>query len=224
MLQLAKTLHFKFWQLLAWLLILGAILITLLRVALPLFDLTDYRQEIEQAVERHFGMALRLSGIHAQMRDARLALKFDNISLLDPRTQAPRIHFREAHIQINLLRSLFNGELILGRVLLVGGRLNLLRDQDGVFSINGFRLAGGSDFPFGPLLSRLQLRVKDCEIHWQDRLQGTAPMHLYRVSGRLVSNSRRHRMAVVSHIGQEGRERLQVIADLQEGSEDPLAF
>ena len=224
MLQFVKYLQCKIWQLLAGLIILLALLLTLLRVALPLIDLTDYRAEIEQAVEQRIGMPLRFHTLHAQLRAARLALKVDNISLLDPQTKTPRIHFREAYIKINLLRSLFNGELILGRVLLVGGRLSLLRDRDGVFSVNGFRLGDGHHFAIGPLLSRLQLSVRDCEIHWQDRLQDTAPMHLYQVNGRLDSDSRRHRLALVSQIGLEGKERIRLAADLREGKADPLAM
>ncbi len=223
MLRIAKYLHNKFWLLLAWLIILLATLLTLLRLLLPLLDLTDYRQEIERVVEQRVGMPLRIGSMHGEMLDARLAIRFQIISLLDPQTQAPRIHFREAHVQINLLRSLLNGELVLGKVLLVGGRLHLLRHPDGVFSVNGFRLVGGQNIFAGPLLSRLQLSVRDSEIHWQDQLTEAAPVHFHRVHASLINSGRRHRVAAVAQVGLLGAERLQLMADLWEGATDPLA-
>ncbi|MEW8299663.1 MAG: hypothetical protein AB2712_12580, partial [Candidatus Thiodiazotropha sp.] len=60
MLNAAKYLHTKFWQILAWLVIAAALLITALRLLVPVIDLDPYRREIERVAEEAAGVDLKI--------------------------------------------------------------------------------------------------------------------------------------------------------------------
>jgi uncharacterized protein (TIGR02099 family) len=222
MLHIAKIIHAKFWLLLAWLIILLALLSSLLKLWLPQLDLESYRQEIEGLVQQKTGLPLRIGSINAELLDANLALRFSDITLLDPQTKQPRVQFREAYIQIQLLRSVLNRQLILGEGVLIGGRLNLIRHLDGGVSINGFRHDGEQPLLDTRFLRRSKLALQDSEIHWHDLLNESAPLHFTQVDAKLYNRASRHQLTAVARLGLEGTERLRLMFDLTEAEGEPL--
>ncbi|MEN8168538.1 MAG: hypothetical protein ABFR65_13815, partial [Pseudomonadota bacterium] len=88
---LTKSLYSRSWLFVAWLIISSAILLTLLRLFLPLADLSPLRAEIERVAESVAGMPLRIGSMHAEMHNAHLALHLTDISLVDPKTGMARL-------------------------------------------------------------------------------------------------------------------------------------
>ena len=223
---LAKNLYRKLCLFVAWLIISSAILLTLLRLFLPLLDLSPIRAEIERVAEAVAGMPLRIGSMHAQMHNAHLALHLTDISLVDPKTGIPRLHLREAHADIHLLRSLLRGELILGRGRVVGARLEIVRYPDGSLTVNGFKegLGEGRGSLAGLFLRRTQLRLRDSEIHWKDLASEAEPLHFSRVNANLFNSDVRHRLIASARLGSGSSEQVHLMVDLLEGTDDPLAL
>ncbi|MEN8168423.1 MAG: DUF3971 domain-containing protein, partial [Pseudomonadota bacterium] len=171
------------------------------------------------------GMPLRIGSMHAEMHNAHLALHLTDISLVDPKTGMARLHLREVHADIHLLRSLRQGELILGRGRVVGTRLDFVRYPDGSLTVNGFRegLGEGRGSLAGVFLRRTQLRLRDVEIHWKDLASEAQPLHFTRVNGNLFNSDVRHRLVASARLGAGSSEQVHLMVDLLEGRDDPLA-
>ncbi|WP_316367654.1 YhdP family protein [Candidatus Thiodiazotropha sp. CDECU1] len=89
MLSVAKYLHLKFWQILAWLVILAALLLSALRLFVPVIDLDPYRREIERVAEEGAGVDLKIGDMKAQVKGIHLALNFTDVSVLDDKNTSP---------------------------------------------------------------------------------------------------------------------------------------
>jgi uncharacterized protein (TIGR02099 family) len=226
MLRVVRYLHGKFWLATAWLVILLAILLTAARLLLPMVDLGPYKQEIEHIVEASAGKPLAIGRMQAELRGFRLALKFDDVSLLDQDGATPLLHAREVHVDIELLRSLLSGQLKLGGAMVVGTRLRVERHADGSFSLHGLESAGTG--PSGSvtsvLLGQSRLRLYDTEILLQGVNPDRAPLRLSSVAVDLLNDGVHHQLSVKAKIGAEARETVRFIADLREGDEASMAL
>lgn len=225
MLHIARYLHGKFWLAMAWLVIALAILLSAVRLTLPLVDLTPYKLELERIVEAEVGKPLTIGRMQAQLHGFRLALKFIDVSLYDREDTPALLQAREVRADIQLLDSLLSGELKLGGGLVVGTRLLIERDADGSISIQGMEAGGGDDSGAvtGVLLARSHLRLLDSEILLKGAHPDTPPLLLSGVAVDLINDDQQHSLSVKAQIGQQGGETLRFIAELEEGREDPLA-
>ncbi|MCU7906712.1 MAG: TIGR02099 family protein [Candidatus Thiodiazotropha sp. (ex Epidulcina cf. delphinae)] len=226
MLNAAKYLHAKFWQALAWLVILLAVLITGLRISLPGIDLEPYQREIERVAERTAGMPLSIGAMQAHLRGGRLALRFTGVSVLDEQSAEPLLYAPEVFVDIQLLKSLFSGQLQLGSARVIGTKLQLQRLPDGTVALQG--LGDVSDDNPGAvaavLLGQNHLRLFDTEIHLESAIPGRLPLRLSGVTVDLLNDGLRHQLAVTSRVGREAREKVHLIADLRQPDEDSLAM
>ena len=226
MLSIARYLHAKFWLAVAWLVILLAILLTTLRLVLPAIDLASYQREIERIVEQRAGKSLAIGGMQAELKGFRLALKFSEVSLFNKDATHPLLHAREVHIGIELLRSLLNGRLELGSATVIGTRLKLRHHSDGGISLQGLEGGGGGDGEGveGLLLGQSHLRLYDSEILFKGALPDSAPVRLSGVAVDLLNREGRHQLSIKAKIGPQAEEAVRLIAELEEGKENALAF
>lgn len=226
MLRVALYLHGKFWLAMAWLVILLAILLTAVRLLLPMVDLGPYKQEIEKIVEAGAGKPLIIGRMQAELRGFRLALKFDDVSLLDEEGARPLLHAREVHVDIELLHSLLSGRLKLGGAMVVGTRLRVEQHEDGSFSLHSLQTSGAE--PSGAitsvLLGQSRLRLYDSEILLKGVNPDRPPLRLSSVAVDLLNDDTHHQLSVKAKVGPEARETVRFIADLREGEEAPMAL
>ena len=220
MLQIAKYLHGKFWLLLSWLVIFTAVVLVLLRLFLPLIDLTPYKAEIERIAEMAAGMPLKIGSMKIELHRAHLALKFSDISLLDTETQLSRLHFKEAHADIRLLASLLNRRLTFGGAMVSGTSLRVIRRWDGSFMVNGFQEASADEqgSVTGFFLRGTRLRVQDSVVYWLDEKSRMPALRFTQVNVDLLNGERRHRLQATMRLGEEETETLELMADLEEGA------
>lgn len=221
MLKLAKLLHYHLWKLLAWLLILLAVLLTILRLALPYVDLERFRGDFELMAREAIGLPLKIGLVQAELRGFRLNLKLSDIDLYDPQTDNLKLHIPQIQARIHLLRSLLQGSPVLGKGVLIGADLAVTRAPDGGISINGYRLSGGesADGGVGKLLSHSELRLHDSYVLWDDQLSGQAPIRLSQVDMLLLNRGDRHQLAVHAALGDAVNERIALQADVRLGVE-----
>jgi uncharacterized protein (TIGR02099 family) len=225
MLRIARYLHGKFWLVMAWLVILVAILLTLLRLLLPQVDLSDYRHQIERIVEAEVGKPLVIGRMQADLRGFRLALKFSDVAVYDEEGAAPLLQAREVRVDIELLNSLLSGELKLGGGQVVGTKLLIERHADGSVSLQGMTAQGGGDSGAlsGMLLGQSNLRLYDSEILLKGAHADTPPLLLSGVAVDLINDNDDHSLSVKAKVGPRGEETLRFIAQLREGKEEALA-
>jgi len=226
MLSVARYLHAKFWLAVAWSVILLAILLTALRLLLPAIDLEPYQREIERIVEDHAGKPLVIGEMQAELRGFRLALKFSEVSLFNKDATHPLLHAREVHIGIELVRSLLNGRLELGSATVIGTRLKLQRHSDGGISLQGLESGGGGDAEGveALLLGQSHLRLYDSEILLKGAAPDRSPLRLSGVAVDLLNREGRHQLSIKAKIGPQAEEGVRLIAELEEGEENALAF
>ncbi|MEJ2591441.1 MAG: YhdP family protein [Candidatus Thiodiazotropha sp.] len=219
MLKLARYLHGKFWLAMAWLVILLAVLLTAVRLLLPVVDLGPYKQDIVQIVETGAGRPIAIGQMHAELRGFRLALKFDDVSLFEPDGTTPVLHAREVHVDIELLHSLLSGRLRLGGAMVVGTRLQVERHADGSFSLHGLQQAESaepSSAVTSVLLGQSRLRLYDSEILLKGVNPERPPLRLSSVAVDLLNDDNRHQLSVRAKVGPEAGETIRFVADLRE--------
>lgn len=231
MLKVARYLHGKFWQAMAWLVILLAILLTAARLLLPVVDLAPYKQEIVHIVEAGTGKPISIGDIHAELRGFRLALKFDDVSLFDQDGSTPLLRAREVHVDIELLHSLLGGGLKLGGAMVVGTRLRVERHADGSFSLHGLQTVGSESSGAEPsgavtsvLLGQSHLRLYDSEILLKGVNPERPPLRLSSVAVDLLNDGSHHQLSVKAKVGPQARETIRFVADLREAEGEPMAL
>ena len=226
MLKVARYLHGKFWLVMAWLTIALAILLSGVRLWLPMVDLAPYKEEIERIVKADAGMPLTIGRMQAELNGFRLSLKFFHFALYQTDMSKPLVQAREVWVDVELLNSLLSGELKLGGGLVVGTRLLIERNADGSVSVQGMVPQGGGDSGalHELLLGRSHLRLYDSEILLKGPHPGTPPLELSEVAVDLINDDEFHSLSVKARIGPKGEETVRFIADLEQGQEtDPLA-
>jgi uncharacterized protein (TIGR02099 family) len=225
MLHIARYLHGKFWLVMAWLTIILAVLLTAVRLFLPLVDLGPYKQQIERIVEAEAGKPLSIGRMQAELHGFRLALKFFKVALYEQEDSSPLMEAREVRVDIELLDSLFSGELKLGGAVVVGTQLLIERHGDGSFSLQGLlaRGNGNSNALVGVLLGRSHLRLHDSEILLKSSYPGTPLLEFSGVAVDLINDDEHHSLSVKARVGRRGEEVVRFIVELQEGEDYPLA-
>ncbi len=226
MLTVAKYLHARFWQSLAWLVIIAALLISTLRLIVPLIDLDPYRREIERVAEEGAGVDLKIGDMKAQVKGIHLALNFTDVSVLDEKSSEPLLYAPEVLVKIQLLESLISGRLRLGEATVIGTKLKLERFSDGSVALQGMGgvSEGDPDTVAAILLGQNQLRLLDTEIHLKSAIPGQSPLRLSGVNLELRNDGLRHQLSLSTRIGKRGEESVRLIADLLQKDASSLAM
>jgi uncharacterized protein (TIGR02099 family) len=226
MLSFAKYLHTKIWQLLAWLVITVALLITALRLFVPLIDLDPYQRVIERVAEEGAGVDLEIGDMKAQMKGLHLALRLADVSVLDEKNSESLMYAPEVLVNIQLIRSLISGRLQLGEVSVIGTKLKLERYSDGSVALQGMGSVGEGDPDTVAtiLLGRNQLRLLDTEIHLKSAIPDQPPLRLSGVNVELFNNGLRHKFSLSTRIGKQGEESVRLVADLLQKDANSLAM
>jgi uncharacterized protein (TIGR02099 family) len=226
MLTVAKYLHTKLWQSLAWLIIAAAILISTLRLLVPLIDLDPYRREIERVAEAGAGFDLKIGEMRAQVKGVHLAINFTNVNVLDENNSEPLLHAPNVLVNIQLLKSLFSGSLQLGDATVIGTKLKLERYPDGTVSLQGMGgvSEGDPDTLVSILLGQNQLRLLDTEIYLKSAIPDQPPLRLSGVNLELRNNGLRHKLSLSTQVGKRGEESVRLVADLLQKRANSLAM
>ncbi|MES9944326.1 MAG: YhdP family protein [Candidatus Thiodiazotropha sp.] len=226
MLSVAKYLHLKFWQILAWLVILAALLLSALRLFVPVIDLDPYRREIERVAEEGAGVDLKIGDMKAQVKGIHLALNFTDVSVLDEKNNEPLLHAPQVLVNIKLIQSIIAGQLQLGEASVIGTKLKLERFSDGSVALQGMGEVseGDPDTVAAILLGQNKLRLLDTEIYLKSAIPNQPPLRLSGVNVELLNNGLRHQLSMSTQIGKRGEESVRLIADLQQRSAASLAM
>ncbi len=226
MLSVARYLRAKLWLVLAWLVILAALVISALRLLIPVIDLEPYQREIERVAEEASGLDLTIGDMKAHVRGVHLVLDFTDVSVLDELSGEPLLYAPQVFVDIQLLQSLISGRLQLGEASVFGTRLKLERFPDGAISLQGMGgvSEGDPDTVAAILLGQNRLHLFDTEIHLKSAIPNQPPLRLSGVNVELFNNGLRHKLSLSTNIGSQGDESVHLIADLLQKDANSLAM
>ena len=152
--------------------VLGAILVTALRLALPLAD--DYRDQVAEMLSKRLGYPVQVGALSVRLSGLTLRLTLDNVVLRDPRTRAEVLSLRALELDLDPNDSLRLGSPQWSALTLVGARLAVHRLRDGRVQVLGLAaLAMNDPRTLELFLSQGHLNLIDSEILLvDDRLGG----------------------------------------------------
>lgn len=132
---LRKTWHWC-WGIVAFALIAAAVLLTVVRLALPF--LGEYRAEAEHRVEQYLGVPVRIGHMDVEWHGLGPRLKLTDVAIQGPPPAGHPVHFDEAYVDLGLVHRDGWVRLAIRGVSLVGVRLNITVDDTGRLSLLGF--------------------------------------------------------------------------------------
>jgi len=177
-------------------LILLAVLMTVLRLALPVAD--RYRDALTQALSVRLDHPVSVARLRLRLVGWSPQLVLSNVTIGARHGGADLLRLRALQLDLDPLASLLAGAPRLRLLTLVGAELALHRARDGRVGLVG--LAGpGPDDPgaLATLLSARELAITDGDLHVTDDALG-AQLRLTRLSLRLHNRGRFHRFALAA--------------------------
>jgi uncharacterized protein (TIGR02099 family) len=121
---------------------LGTGLVILLAVAVGLFRLflprlPEYQEEIKEWANAAIGMQVEFSGMDARWRLRGPELNFYDAELVSQDSALPILNAEEVRVGVGLMRLLLDRELVADRILIRDTTVDLARDKDGTWRVQG---------------------------------------------------------------------------------------
>jgi uncharacterized protein (TIGR02099 family) len=165
---------------LAGALILAALLLGALRLAVA--RVPENAARIQAWVEQQTDLRLEFSALDAQLRWWGPEIVLRDVRVLDRDPGQALFEAREAAVSLDVWNLFRTGELVAGRVRIVGPAITVVRLADGRIRLLGQRERPADRPPFD--LDRLPagfLAVEDATVHYRDLKSGRGPWTLRRV-------------------------------------------
>jgi len=205
------------------LLLLVALLTVVVRVHL-LPSLQTYRSQLEQLVEAEIGQPIKIGYITAGIWGIHLEAVLKDVALIDPKSGEQQLYARELHAQINLKESLVEQRLKLGKIMLVGTKLQLNLQKDGTVVLEGFETSASSSSDSaaaGVLFQESELLLQDSEVYWKNHRLDAAPLRFSKVNVALVNRGGQHWLKGEAQLGNNLRSRIELRAELAGNLAEP---
>jgi uncharacterized protein (TIGR02099 family) len=187
-----RLLH-ALWLLLVLLLALTAAALTAVRLLVPM--LGEYRLEAEKLASEALHRPVSIGRMEASWRGFNPVLKFKGISVAGNGSEDGRLAFEQVWVGLDLPRYLFDRQVRLASIDVIGAEVGVVRDRDGRIYID--RLPGnGSDAPFAPgLLDGGRLSLHNSEITFRDLKTGRPPLQFSNATLTLRNSGSRHTLS-----------------------------
>lgn len=210
-----RTTTFCLRSLLLLLVLIGLTIIAVRSYLLP--SMQQYRGELEQIVEQEVGLPIKIGSISAGLWGTHLEIVLKQIELIDPKSGNSQLKARELHAQINLIESLMERRLKLGKIMLVGTRLELLMRRDGTVVLEGFDSNGpsaGESGAGGLLFQESELLLHESEVYWKNQRLNAPPLYFSDVDVALVNRNGKHWLKAGAQLGWQAQSRIELRAEL----------
>ena len=170
-------------KLLKYSIYLGTTLVILLAVGVGLFrlflpKLPEYQEEIKAWANAAIGMQVEFSGMDARWRLRGPELNFYDAELVSKGNSLTVLNAEEVRVGVGLMRLLLDRELVAERVLIRDTAIDVSRDEDGAWTIEGIALDALIDSQMGSVDSSgpLTFEGEDIRInfHQPERAQAVS--------------------------------------------------
>lgn len=190
-----KRLYHSILYLIAFAVLTSAIVITLVRLALP--GIGGYRQQTQDWISQYMNYPVVISNIDADWNSWNPKLHLHQVSILDPVSNKQILKFQSVLIRIDILKSLIRNEIIPKTITISDLSLTLIRRQDGSITASEYL---PDDFKGKQLnndalakwfLAQKDILVKKAQITLLDLNGNDAPLLLSDVTLRIRNNDYR---------------------------------
>jgi|UPI000376CA92 uncharacterized protein (TIGR02099 family) len=197
---------FMMYRLIHWALRLGllalillAVLLTALRLALPLAD--RYREPLAQALSARLERPVSVETLRLRLVGWSPQLVLANVTIGSQGGGADLLRLHALQLDLDPFASLMAGEPRLSLLTLVGAELALHRAHDGRVSLVGLGDSGTDDpGALALLLTARELAITDGDLHFADDALGGAQGRLARLSLRLHNTGPLHQFALAASL------------------------
>lgn len=117
----------KVWQVFAVTLVIVAVLVSLLKLSLPYAN--DYKTSIESLIYRQLNVELSIGSISASWQGTGPALVLENVSFEDNQNAPISLHIDNTSLQVNVVQSLRQWQLVSNYFVLDGFKANIHLDR-----------------------------------------------------------------------------------------------
>ena len=208
---------------LAWIglagLILLALLMTTLRLALPITD--HYRDAIVQTLSQRLGYPLRVETLTLRLSGWFPRLVLGNAALTCPENGSDLLRLQALELDLEPIASLRTGKPQIRSLTLVGARLIIERKPDGRVSVAGLGALNTDDPRALELfLDQGRLNLTESEVLIRDDALGSEMIRLTDVRLRLHNTGLTHQLELIAQAPAAPATRVRVLADLQGDARD----
>lgn len=188
------------WAVFAWCTVAAAVLLTALRLLLPLGG--HYKNELVHAVTESLGQPLRVAAFEPEWHGLGPEFVLKGVQLLDARGARPILSLREVRVGIDLVNSLMHRRLEDSHLTLSGVDITLVRHRDGRLGIEGFGAAAAGattrqvlDKVQAWLQAQRRITIADGDVYWHDERGGRPSLHFAHVELGLRNNGQHHEVS-----------------------------
>ncbi|WP_295443027.1 AsmA-like C-terminal region-containing protein [uncultured Thiodictyon sp.] len=179
-------------------LILLAVLLTVVRLALPFAD--RYREPLTQALSARLHHPLTVETMRLRLVGWSPQLVLANVTIGSQQGGADLLRLRALQLDLDPFASLMAGEPRLSLLTLVGAELALHRARDGRVGLAGLAEPGTDDpGALATLLTARELAITDGDLRFTDDALGGAQIRLTQLSLRLHNAGRLHRFTLAAN-------------------------
>jgi uncharacterized protein (TIGR02099 family) len=200
--------------------IASALLLGLTRLLLPTVE--HFRPQVQTWISTQVGRKVEIGSLRAGWRGWTPVLHLGAVRVFGAKGQE-LARFRAARVSVDVLGSLVQGSLRVGRLWVNGASFTVTRRADGSLAIAG--MAGsGSAAGSGVarwLLAQHRLALEDATVIWHDERAQRPPLALDAVNIRLENVGTHHRLSGTGELPRELGRRLGFAADLRGDVDTP---
>ncbi len=179
----------------AFVILTSAILITVIRLALP--EIGHYRQQTQDWISQYMNHRVEISNIDASWNRWTPNLRLHKVSIIDPVSNEKILDFNSVLISIDILRSLYRNEVIPESIIISDLSLTLIRRQDGSITASRYlpddfeEEQTNNDALAKWFLAQKNILVKKAQITLFDMNQNDGPLLLSDATLRMRNNDYR---------------------------------
>lgn len=216
------------WGSTAALVISVALLVSIARLLLPLLD--QYRVQVEALASEQLGRPVRIGAITAGWQGMEPDLRLQDVTVLAKDGSSTWLTMAEVRASLDLFDTLRNGRLETGTISLVGGSLDVVRHEDGSYSVAGVATGSGGVAGHGGrrllqwLMARDRVRLQGATLRWRDARISSQPLQIAQLSLDLRRVGERYRLGGIGKLGGDSDAELQFALDLAGDPEQPQSL
>lgn len=180
--RLSRKLFGLLWAGTAAVVITLALLVSTARLLLPLLD--DYRIQIEQVASSQVGRPVQIGEITAGWHGLEPDLRLRDVRILSADGSTTWLSMSEVRASLDVIASIRRRRLETGSISLVGGSLDVVRHDDGSFSVAGVSTGFGGVAGHGGrgllqwLMARDHVLLEGATLRWHDSRMSRRPLEI----------------------------------------------
>ena len=211
-LSLLRRLLLACWYLLTGLVVLGAVLLSVARLVLPMMD--EYRLQLQTWAGNNIGYPVEVGKLDLAWRGWGPELRLEDFTLRDAAGNT-LLSAEQVGLGINLFRTALAREVRLSLASIVGTHLSLVRLESGRIALEGMEDVTPAAQPLGAFLAQPGFEIKHSSLRWYDRKVGGKAWSFGRVNFRLTNRGQRHRLDFKADLPAALGRQFELAADLR---------